>query len=273
MKTKLKRLLKNIVLPLSQRQTPAGELVTTPAAETAAVRWKSLLTVALCAVGLAAFAAEPEAVQLWENGPYFATCNVGANEPQEPGYYFWWGDTVGYTNSGSAWLSVKDGTTSIKFSSSDATAGQTYNHDNTWLTDNKWIDGSGNLVVSDDAATNRDAARAHLGAPWRMMTKEELDALVANCTNEWTTLNGVYGRKVTGKGAYASNSIFFPANGYGKDSGLDNAGTEGNYWSSTPDQSTICNAWYFVFTPSQVVRGCYDGRFIGHAVRPVRDAQ
>ena len=32
MKLKLKRLLKNIVLPLSQRQTPAGELVTTPAA-------------------------------------------------------------------------------------------------------------------------------------------------------------------------------------------------------------------------------------------------
>ena len=71
MKLKLKRLLKNIVLPLSQRQTPAGELVTTPAAprleapsgcfaggyETAAVRWKSLLMVALCAVGFAAFAA------------------------------------------------------------------------------------------------------------------------------------------------------------------------------------------------------------------------
>ena len=66
MKTKLKRLLKNIVLPLSQRQTPAGELVTTPAAETAAVRWKSLLMAALSAVGFAAFAAEPDAVQLWK---------------------------------------------------------------------------------------------------------------------------------------------------------------------------------------------------------------
>ena len=46
---------------------------------------KSILAVALCAVGLAAFAAEPDAVQLWEGGPYFATCNVGANAPQDSG--------------------------------------------------------------------------------------------------------------------------------------------------------------------------------------------
>ena len=45
---------------------------------------KTVIMVALCAVGLAAFAG-PTAVQLWENGPYFATCNVGANAPQEYG--------------------------------------------------------------------------------------------------------------------------------------------------------------------------------------------
>ena len=39
-------------------------------------------------------------VQLWENGPYWAECNVGATNPEEYGYYFWWGDTVGYTRSG-----------------------------------------------------------------------------------------------------------------------------------------------------------------------------
>ena len=46
---------------------------------------KKMLAVALCAVGLAAFAAEPDAVQLWENGPYFATCNIGADTPEESG--------------------------------------------------------------------------------------------------------------------------------------------------------------------------------------------
>ena len=43
---------------------------------------KSILAIALCAVGLVAFAAEPDAVQLWEGGPYFATCNVGADTPE-----------------------------------------------------------------------------------------------------------------------------------------------------------------------------------------------
>lgn len=27
-------------------------------------------------------------VQLWENGPYWAECNVGASKPEEYGYYF-----------------------------------------------------------------------------------------------------------------------------------------------------------------------------------------
>ena len=43
-----------------------------------------VLSAALCAVGLSAWA-EPDAVQLWENGPYFATCNVGATQPEEAG--------------------------------------------------------------------------------------------------------------------------------------------------------------------------------------------
>ena len=43
-------------------------------------------------------------VQLWDNGPYWAECNVGASKPEEYGYYFWWGDTVGYTRSGGTWM-------------------------------------------------------------------------------------------------------------------------------------------------------------------------
>ena len=33
-------------------------------------------------------------VQLWENGPYWSECNVGAAKPEEYGYYFWWGGKV-----------------------------------------------------------------------------------------------------------------------------------------------------------------------------------
>ena len=35
-------------------------------------------------------------VQLWADGPYWAECNVGAQTPEDAGYSFWWGDTVGY---------------------------------------------------------------------------------------------------------------------------------------------------------------------------------
>ena len=51
-------------------------------------------------------------VQLWEDGPYWSECNVGATKPEEYGYYFWWGDTVGYKRnaSNSGWVSVKDKT-------------------------------------------------------------------------------------------------------------------------------------------------------------------
>ena len=51
--------------------------------------------------------AEPDlgGVQLWENGPCWAECNVGATAPEESGYYFWWGDTVGYIRSGGTWMS------------------------------------------------------------------------------------------------------------------------------------------------------------------------
>ena len=204
-------------------------------------------------------------VQLWENGPYWAECNVGASEPEEFGYYFWWGDTVGYTNTGSGWISVKDGT-SISFSSSDGTAGSTDGKDNETLLLEGWIDSTDNLAVANDAAT------AHLGSPWRMPTSAELSALIANCTTEWITTNGVSGRRVTGKGAYADKSIFLPATGYGDSSSLlyDNSG----FWSSTPgDSGKTLHLWLTSIPIGAFGFGWSNGnRHEGRTVRPVRDA-
>ena len=217
--------------------------------------------------------AVPGGVQLWEGGPIFAECNVGATKPEEYGYYFWWGDTVGYKRSSynSRWVSAKDGTTAIEFTSSDTTAGQSHDSDHAWLEKSGWIDGSGNLVVSNDAAKNHDAARAHLGAPWRMMTDAELQKLVDTdyCTTKWTTQNGVYGRKVTGKGAYASNSIFLPAAGYGSADRLDSNGSYGYYWSSTPTSGRYY-AYYFYFYSDAFRRNNSRDRYYGFPVRPVR---
>ncbi len=209
-------------------------------------------------------------VQLWEGGPYWATTNIGAEKPEDYGYYFWWGDTVGYTNTGSAWISVKDGT-EIKFSSSDSTAASTDGKTNSELQDAGYIDATGNLVAS------HDAAHVHWGGAWRMPTADEIDALTNNCTSTWTTTNGVYGRLVTGKGDYANKSIFLPATGVGSGSSLAQTGSYGygNYWSSTPDSRWSCSyAWdlHFYYNESSKVSRDYYSRSSGQPVRPVRDA-
>ena len=247
---------------------------------TASVNVKELLDKAYPNVTLFAELVDwvPPAGQLWEDGPIFAECNVGASKPEEYGYYFWWGDTVGYKHDGSKWVSVVDGTTTIQFSTSDATANQTSNHYNTWLKDNKWIDDSGNLVVSDDAATNRDAARAKLGAPWRMMTKDELDKLERTdyCQRQWVTeYKGVTvsGWVVKGKAgsAYENNEVFFPAAGYGKDSGLD--GSRNYYWSSSPHSEYPYFARNLYFDSGNSFFQNHDCRYYGCPVRAVRDAE
>ena len=213
-------------------------------------------------------------VQLWANGPYWAECNVGASSPEEYGYYFWWGDTMGYTRSGGAlseyghytnvtWVS----STGEQMSNSPFTTGScpTFNKDNAALQSAGYIDSTGNLVAAHDAAT------AHLGSPWRMPTDAEFSALIDNCTTTWITTNGVYGRLVTGQGDYADRSIFLPAAGWGNYSSLCDLGSRGSYWPSTPHSDNLYNAWYLLFD-SGSVRRHNDFSHYGRSVRPVRSS-
>ncbi len=211
-------------------------------------------------------------VQLWEGGPFWAECNVGASTPEAYGYYFWWGDTVGYTRSGGTWTDgfyYSDVTwvssTGQQMSSSPflSSSCPTYGKDNSALQSAGYIDSTGNLVAAHDAAT------AHLGAPWRMPTDAEFSALIDNCTTTWITTNGVSGRLVTGKGAYADRRIFLPAAGFGYDSRLRGPGSDGYYWSSTPVSGGSYDAWGLDFISSGFGRYYYS-RYYGQSVRPVR---
>ena len=197
-------------------------------------------------------------VQLWENGPYWAECNVGATKPEEAGYYFWWGDTIGYKRNASnnGWISVKD-STSYSFNGCP-----TYGNNNSQLQSDGYIDSTGKLVAAHDAAT------AHLGAPWRMPTVAEFSALINNCDTEWTSRNGVSGRLFKGRGDYASKSIFLPAAGFGYDSHLNYPGSYG-FWSSSPGSGGSDFAWSLHFTSSDFYRA-NDHRYYGESVRPVR---
>lgn len=199
-------------------------------------------------------------VQLWKDGPYWAECNVGAKTPEEYGYYFWWGDTVGYklNASNNRWVSVKDGMCDPSIFISCPTYGKS----NPQLQSDGYIDASGNLVAAHDAAT------AHLGALWRMPTEAEFSALIDKCDTEWTSRNGVSGRLVKGRGAYASRSIFLPAAGYGYSSRLEKSGSIGTYWSSTPGSGDPYRAWY-LSCGSDSFCGYNGYRLDGLPVRPV----
>ena len=61
---------------------------------------------------------------------------------------------------------------------------------------------------------------------------------------------------------------FLPAAGYRNDSSLNNAGSNGNYWSSSLNTSNPNNAYNVNFNSSNVNRN-NNNRYYGQSVRPV----
>ena len=151
-----------------------------------------------------------EGVQLWENGPYWAKNNLGATSPEGTGYFFWWGDTVGYKRVGSSWNAVDGSVTGYSFKIANC---PTYNKTLTALKNEGYFANS-RLTASHDAAS------AYLGVPWRIPTAEEVVSLWEKTTTAYVRVNGVYGVRFTGKGNYASRSMFFPIIGYGDGTSL-----------------------------------------------------
>ena len=166
------------------------------------------------------------------SGLKWATCNVGANTPEEYGDYFAWGET--YTK--------KD-----------------YREDTSVTYDIEMGDISGD--------PDYDAATANWGDSWRMPTKDEMEELVDKCTWKWIGQNGVRGYKVTGPNG---NSIFLPAAGFCIGSSHNNVGESGDYWSSTPDESNDGSAYLFYFFSGSRNVG-WSRRDYGHTVRPVSE--
>lgn len=206
-------------------------------------------------------------VQLWENGPYWAECNIGAEEPEESGCYFRWGDTVGYTlvdrksdgmSMVGTWVS-SDGVRMVKspFSFEQGPTEEEFEHGG-------YIDENGRLVEKYDAAS------VHLGTPWRMPTAEEIEQMKAHCSTKWTRKNGVYGLQINGSGECSSQNIFLPAAGSANDVSLLNMeGSEGAYWTSA--YGYCANGVFIYFQSMGDVYSNLGSSFCGHPVRPVRD--
>ena len=202
-------------------------------------------------------------VQLWKDGPYWAECNVGAKRPEESGSFFWWGGTAAYECANGAWQTADGSAGGFSFTADNC---PTCRKNAATLEANGYTDASGRLLSSNDAAT------ASLGSPWRLPTAEEYDALVENCTGEWTVRFGVCGRLMKGKGEYASRSVFFPASGFGDGASLEEAGGLGRYWSSTAESGMIEGGCNLLFTPYLLTRVSVS-RYFGQNVRAVRGGE
>ncbi len=192
----------------------------------------------------------------------WASFNLGASEPEGYGYYYAWGEIEPYyynwrwgegKEAGYDWPSYKwcmgAGDTMIKYCPISS-----YGYNG--FTDDKSV-----LDPEDDAAY------VALCGKWRMPTEAELTELRTQCSWEWTTMNGINGRKVTGPNG---NSIFLPAAGRYQGTSRGSLGSTGYYWSSSLNKSNPLNAFEIYFNSSYMYSS-NSARYMGRSIRPVTD--
>ena len=201
----------------------------------------------------------------------WASCNVGASKPEEYGMYFRWGETTGHYQTGTTVTGDPYNWVNTPF--------QTQNAED-WLQTKytKYL-GSVDSPYKDPSATDADAvktvldpeddaARANMGSDWRMPTSTEFQELYDNTTSEWTTENGVYGRKFT---ASNGNYIFIPAAGLCNGGAVYNMRSRAYVWSSSLNASNPYDAYYLFFYSSTVVYPQHNyNRYYGFSVRGVK---
>ena len=191
------------------------------------------------------------------SGTLWATCNVGAESPEQYGDYFAWGETQPkdvYSWENYQWCNGTEYSLTKYNNSSD------YGH----------VDKKMELDPDDDAAY------VNQGPSWRMPSLEQIQELCNCCTWKWFQLNGVNGQLVTGPNG---KSIFLPAAG-GRSSQLYNTGVSSYYWTRTlcsRDTLTIESAGpgqaYIQFFRSGEWEVWYSSRYVGNTVRAVRAPQ
>jgi hypothetical protein len=173
------------------------------------------------------------------NGVKWATRNVDmpgifAAESEDYGMFYQWNRKIGYSNSDP-------------------------------LTNTEW---SNIISESPEWETANDPSPSGFRAP----TLQELQSLLESdkVTKQWTTQNGINGYKFTDKNN--GNNIFLPAAGnrsYG-DATLQNRGSWGNYWSSSPYNiiENNYNAYFLNFISAGIITVGCERRF-GQSIRSV----
>lgn len=195
----------------------------------------------------------------------WATCNVGADKPEDYGDYYAWGE-----------LTPKESYTweNYRFRTSGDDEGTVKLSKYTSLYYTSMLDEDNRFFIADDKTQldlEDDVAHVKWGGDWRLPTNEEMNELIDSCTWTWTTLNGVNGCLVTSnRPGYTDRSIFLPATGkYGFETSNKSAGTWGHYWSNSvnKDQSSYNAGVLAIGSGYAAVKITF--RAHGQSVRPV----
>lgn len=154
------------------------------------------------------------------------------------------------------------------------------NEQDPWYDGQVYGDTPGNTLNGNiPVGVEYDAARANLGAPWRIPTSDDFVELLENCVyidangteietssvDKRITMNGIVGLRLRSK--INGNVIFIPATGNGGGTAWNVRGAVGNYWSSSWNSDR--GARGFSFGSDGVSPSAGFNRFLGFAVRPV----
>ena len=183
------------------------------------------------------------------SGTLWAATNLNAFKPEQGGYYYQWGDTIGWTKEqvgvdkqfASNFSDYKFGTSGnfTKYNDSDSKT---------------------ELDLGDDVVN------VIFNGNWVIPTHEDLIELVNNTTNEWVTVNGINGKKfISSNGNY----IFIPASGFALDGSLNYDGSDGYVWSSSLHSIGGNNSFAYVFDEDKSITDLNYSRYYGLSIRPV----
>lgn len=170
-----------------------------------------------------------------------ATKNLGAERPEDTGYFFAWGETE---------------------------PKEVYSLDTYKLQGSKLYYRSGGLLQPED-----DAATVMLGDGWRLPTVEEVDMLQSTYSTDDngfrtrpTVSNGVYGYLLIGPNG---NAVFFPFTGQMEDNQLRIWDNYTKMWCKNCGKGS--NLEVFSIEPTGVTTFWAVDRYVGLPIRPVKE--
>lgn len=208
------------------------------------------------------------------SGVLWAPCNIDVSRPngfanspfQYDCSFFSWGNIDGHNPTGPSSFSPWD-----------------------WggvNTQDPWYEGQvygstpgGALETDIPVSPEFDAARANLGAPWRMPSSDDFAELFGNCVfinpdgsvidpstvDKRVTVEGVVGIYL--QSIINGARLFFPCAGYGSGTTLNYRGGHGHYWASTWDSARYAKALYYL--GGGVLPQYNSNRYSGFTIRPV----